>query len=66
LKWFYLANGDEDISVCNRFINWLKANIYTYSYALEKLIKGTDLSFDSVESILGNTIQKSLKCVING
>ncbi|MDN5625148.1 MAG: DUF1998 domain-containing protein, partial [Acinetobacter sp.] len=58
LKWFYLANGDEDISVCNRFINWLKANIYTYSYALEKLIKGTDLSFDSVESILGNTIQK--------
>lgn len=58
LKWFYLANGDEDISVCNRFINWLKANIYTYSYALEKLIKGTDLSFDSIESILGNTVQK--------
>lgn len=58
LKWFYLANGDEDISICNRFINWLKANIYKYSYALEKLIKGTDLSFDPIESILGNTVQK--------
>ncbi|MDV7426666.1 DEAD/DEAH box helicase [Acinetobacter baumannii] len=58
LKWFYLENGAEDISVCNRFITWIKANIYTYSHALDKLIKGTDLSFDSIECILGNTIQK--------
>lgn len=58
LKWFYLENGAEEISVCNRFITWVKANIYTYSYALEKLIKGTDLSFDSVESILAHTVQR--------
>lgn len=58
LKWFYLENGAEDISVCNRFITWIKANIYTYSHALDKLIKGTDLSFDSVESILANTVQR--------
>ena len=58
LKWFYLESGPETISVCNRFINWIKSNVYTYSHALEKLIKGTDLSFDSVESILDNTSQK--------
>lgn len=58
LKWFYLENGAEDISVCNRFITWIKANIYTYSHALDKLIKGTDLSFDSVETILANTVQR--------
>lgn len=58
LKWFYLENSMEDISVCNRFITWIKAHTYTYSPALDKLIKGTDLSFDPTEHILGETVQK--------
>ncbi|PJG44382.1 DEAD/DEAH box helicase [Acinetobacter tandoii] len=58
LKWFYFVDTQDDISICNRFINWIKVHTNTYADALGRLIKGTDLAFDSNETILANTINK--------
>lgn len=58
LKWFYFADTQDELSICNRFITWIKVNTTTYANALTRLIKGTDLAFDSNETILINTINK--------
>ena len=58
LMWFYLPPALDQISICDRFIAWVSANLKDYSQALNRLIRGTELARESQQSILVACITK--------